>query len=150
MVDTFPEVKGVMFKLRVMILGGYYDSPFGEPLLSKVLGFNGWDHRGSVEGVRLSMNGALSFLIFKYLNGTYPNSGFGEVGPHGDLLPSAHVRIPVPGESGLELLELLRSEVSSLPSLPLGALAVLSSHPRAAFLALVHLLRLYAHAFHPT
>jgi len=48
---------------------------------------------------------------------SYPDPRLGEVGPHRDLLPGAHVRVAVPLESGLELLELLAGEVSPLPSL---------------------------------
>lgn len=32
---------------------------------------------------------------------SYPHSGFGQVGPHGDLLPGAHVRVAIPLEGGL-------------------------------------------------
>ena len=35
---------------------------------------------------------------------TYPDPGLGEVGPHGDLLPGGHVRVPVPREQRLQLL----------------------------------------------
>ena len=38
---------------------------------------------------------------------THPASGLREVGPHGDLLPGGHVRVSVPCEEGLQLLELL-------------------------------------------
>lgn len=48
---------------------------------------------------------------------SYPHSGLGQVGPHGDLLPGAHVRVAVPLEGGLQLLELLAGEVSPLPAL---------------------------------
>lgn len=48
---------------------------------------------------------------------SYPHSGLGQVGPHGDLLPGAHVRVAVPLEGGLQLLELLAGEVSPLPPL---------------------------------
>lgn len=48
---------------------------------------------------------------------SYPDSGLGEVGPHRDLLPGAHVRVSVPLESGFQLLQLLAGEVSPLPSL---------------------------------
>lgn len=44
----------------------------------------------------------------------YPDSGLSEVGPHGYLLSGAHVRVPVPLKGGLELLQLLAREVSSL------------------------------------
>lgn len=47
----------------------------------------------------------------------YPDSGLGEVGPHGDLLPHAHVRVAVPLESGFQLLQLLAGEVGPLPPL---------------------------------
>ena len=50
---------------------------------------------------------------------THPDSGLGDVGPHGDLLPGAHVRVPVPREERLQLLQLLRGEVRPLPPLPL-------------------------------
>lgn len=48
---------------------------------------------------------------------SYPHSGLGQVGPHSDLLPGAHVRVAVPLEGGLQLLELLAGEVSPLPPL---------------------------------
>lgn len=51
--------------------------------------------------------------------GTHPDPGLCEVGPHGDLLPRAHVRVAIPLESGLELLQLLAGEVGPLPPLPL-------------------------------
>lgn len=57
--------------------------------------------------------------------GTHPNSCFCEVGPHGDLLPCAHVRVAVPLKGGLQLLELLAGEVGSLPALLLLQRAVL-------------------------
>lgn len=50
---------------------------------------------------------------------TYPNSRFGQVRPHRDLLARRHVRVPVPREGRLELLELLAGEVRPLPPLPL-------------------------------
>lgn len=55
---------------------------------------------------------------------THPDSGFGEIRPHGYLLSGAHVRVPVPGERGLEFLELLRSEMCPLSSLSLRVLVV--------------------------
>lgn len=48
---------------------------------------------------------------------SYPDSGLGQVCPHGDLLPGAHVRVAVPLESGLQFLQLLAGEVSPLPTL---------------------------------
>ena len=48
---------------------------------------------------------------------SYPNSGLGQVGPHRDFLPGAHVRVTVPLESGFQLLQLLAGEVSPLPPL---------------------------------
>lgn len=48
---------------------------------------------------------------------SYPHSGFGQVGPHGDLLPGAHVRVAVPLKGSLQFLQLLAGEVSPLPSL---------------------------------
>lgn len=50
---------------------------------------------------------------------THPDPGLCEVGPHGDLLPRAHVRVAIPLESGLQLLQLLAGEVGPLPPLPL-------------------------------
>ena len=50
---------------------------------------------------------------------THPDSGLGDVGPHGDLLPGAHVGVSVPREERLQLLQLLRGEVRPLPPLPL-------------------------------
>ena len=55
----------------------------------------------------------------------YPDPGLGEVGPHGDLLPGAHVRVAVPLEGGLQLLQLLAGEVGPLPPLLLLQGAVL-------------------------
>lgn len=51
--------------------------------------------------------------------GTHPDPGLCEVGPHGDLLPRAHVRVAIPLESGLQLLQLLAGEVGPLSPLPL-------------------------------
>lgn len=69
---------------------------------------------------------------------SYPNSGLRQVGPDGDLLPGAHVRVAVPLEGGLQLLQLLAGEVSPLPPLLLllrvvGA-AVIAAVLRAALL----------------
>ena len=50
---------------------------------------------------------------------SYPDSGLGEVGPHGDLLPGWHVWVSVASKQRLQLLELLGGEVSSLSSLSL-------------------------------
>ena len=57
--------------------------------------------------------------------GTYPDSRFREACPHRDLLPDAHIGVPVPGEEGFELLQLLGCEVGSLPSLTLLVFPVL-------------------------
>lgn len=51
--------------------------------------------------------------------GTHPDPGLCEVGPHGYLLPRAHVRVAVALESGLQFLQLLAGEVGPLPPLPL-------------------------------
>lgn len=48
---------------------------------------------------------------------SHPDARLGQVGPHGDLLAGAHVRVAVPLESGLQLLQLLAGEVSPLPPL---------------------------------
>ena len=64
----------------------------------------------------------VSWLV--WLLATHPDPGLGEVGPHGDLLPGAHVGVPVPREQRLQLLQLLRGEVGPLAPLPL-LLAVL-------------------------
>ena len=50
---------------------------------------------------------------------THPDSGLGDVGPHGDLLAGAHVGVAVAREERLQLLQLLRGEVRALPPLPL-------------------------------
>lgn len=50
---------------------------------------------------------------------SYPDSRLREIGPDGDLLARAHVRVTVPLECGLELLQLLAREVRPLPPLPL-------------------------------
>lgn len=71
--------------------------------------------------------------------GTHPDSGFGQVGPHGDLLPGAHVGVPVPREGRLQLLQLLAGEVRPLPSLPLRLLVVLAVVAVARFHAGHHL-----------
>lgn len=57
--------------------------------------------------------------------GTHPNPCLCEVGPHGNLLPCAHVGVAVPLKGGLQLLELLAGEVGSLPALLLLQRAVL-------------------------
>ena len=57
--------------------------------------------------------------------GTYPDSRFREACPHRDLLPDAHIGVPVPGEEGFELLQLLGCEVGPLPSLTLLVFPVL-------------------------
>lgn len=48
---------------------------------------------------------------------TYPDSGLGQVCPHGYFFSGAHVRVPVPLESGLQLLQLLAGKMSPLPPL---------------------------------
>ena len=63
-------------------------------------------------------------MVREWSNIIYPDSRFGEVRPHRNLLPDAHVRISVPGEEGLELLQLLRREVRPLSSLPFLVLSV--------------------------
>jgi len=63
---------------------------------------------------------------------TDPDSGLGQVGPGGDLLSGRHVRVPVALERGLELLQLLTGEVSSLSSLPLCLLVTRLYHAAAA------------------
>ena len=45
----------------------------------------------------------------------HPHSCLREVCPHCDLLPRAHVRVAIPLEGGLELLQLLAREVRPLP-----------------------------------
>lgn len=50
---------------------------------------------------------------------THPDSGLCEVGPHGYLLPGAHVRVTIALEGGLQFLQLLAGEMSPLPPLPL-------------------------------
>ena len=57
--------------------------------------------------------------------GTHSNPCLCEVGPHGDLLPCAHVGVAVPLKGGLQLLELLAGEVGPLPALLLLQRAVL-------------------------
>ena len=52
----------------------------------------------------------------------YPDSWFGEVCPHGNLFASAHVRIAIASKSSLQLLQLLRGEVSPLTSLTFACL----------------------------
>lgn len=57
-------------------------------------------------------------IVFVYtLGNSYPDPGLCEIGPHGYLLPCAHVRIAIPLESGLQFLQLLAGEVSPLPPL---------------------------------
>lgn len=55
----------------------------------------------------------------------YPDSGLGEIGPHGDLLAGGHVRISIAAERVLQLLQLLGGEVRALSPLPLVLLIVL-------------------------
>ena len=66
---------------------------------------------------------------------THPDSGLGEVGPHANLLPGAHVGVAVPREQRLQILQLLRGEVCPLAPLPL-LLAVLV---QAVIVAVAHL-----------
>lgn len=47
----------------------------------------------------------------------HPHARLGEVGPHSDLFPHAHVGVAVPLERGLQLLQLLACEVCALPPL---------------------------------
>ena len=47
----------------------------------------------------------------------HPHARLREGGPHGDLLPHAHVGVAVPLEGGLQLLQLLAREVCALPPL---------------------------------
>ena len=56
---------------------------------------------------------------------SYPDACLRQVGPDGDLLPGAHVRVAVSLESGFQLLELLAGEVRPLPPLLLLERAVL-------------------------
>ncbi|TNN70806.1 hypothetical protein EYF80_018940 [Liparis tanakae] len=42
---------------------------------------------------------------------THPDAGLCEVGPHGYLLPRAHVRVAIPLESGLQFLQLLAEDI---------------------------------------
>ena len=53
---------------------------------------------------------------------TYPDSRFRDVRPDCDLFSGAEIRIPVPGEHGLEFLQLLRREMGSLSSLSFTAI----------------------------
>lgn len=69
-------------------------------------------------------SGSAVLCAVSWLLATHPDPGLGEVGPHGDLLPGAHVGVPVPREQRLQLLQLLRGEVGPLAPLPL-LLAVL-------------------------
>lgn len=57
--------------------------------------------------------------------GSYPHAGLSEVGPHGDLFARAHVRVAIPLEGGLQLLQLLAGEVRALSPLFLLQRAVL-------------------------
>lgn len=56
---------------------------------------------------------------------THPNSGLRQIGPHGYLLAGRHIRVPVPAERVLQLLQLLGRKVRSLSPLPLVLLVVL-------------------------
>jgi hypothetical protein len=47
------------------------------------------------------------------MNCTYSDSRLRQVGPHGDLLADAHVRIPVAREEGLQLLKTGAQSVSA-------------------------------------
>lgn len=60
----------------------------------------------------------------------YPHAGLSEVGPHGNLFARAHVGVAIPLEGGLQLLQLLASEVRTLPPLLLLQRAVLGGAPR--------------------
>ena len=58
---------------------------------------------------------------------THPDPCLSEVGPHCNLLSGAHVRVAIPLEGSLQLLELLAGEVSPLPPLLLLQRTVLSA-----------------------
>lgn len=75
--------------------------------------------RMGLGGVRVTGLGAL-----------YPHAGLGEVGPHGDLFARTHVRVAVPLEGRLQLLQLLAGEVRSLPPLLLLQRAVFRGSSR--------------------
>lgn len=58
---------------------------------------------------------------------THPDPSLGEVGPYCNLLSGAHVRVAVPLKGGLQFLQLLASEVCSLPPLLLLQRAILGA-----------------------
>jgi hypothetical protein len=49
-----------------------------------------------IRTIPFESSGKISFIIY-----THPDSGLGEIRPHGYLFSSAHVRIPVSSERGL-------------------------------------------------
>lgn len=76
---------------------------------------------------------------------TYPDSSLRQVGPHGNFLSGAHVRVPVPGERRFQLLQLLRSEVRPLPSLTFVGFAVF-----LVFVGAVAVVGVHAFGFNPS
>lgn len=64
------------------------------------------------------------------LGRSYPHTGLGEVGPHGNLFARTHVGVAVPLEGGLQLLQLLAGEVSALSPLLLLQRAVFGGATR--------------------
>lgn len=49
---------------------------------------------------------------------TYPHACFRQIGPHRNLFAGAHVRVAVPRERRLQLLQLLAGEMRPLSTLP--------------------------------
>lgn len=89
----------------------------------------GWGRQGRTTGCRflrcsLSSPGGEEQGGAAALGAPYPHSGLGEVGPHSDLFARAHVRVAVPLEGSLQLLQLLAGEVCALPTLLLLQRAV--------------------------
>lgn len=69
-------------------------------------------------------------IVFVKFRLTYPDSRFCEARPHSKLFSDSHVRISISREHFLKLLELIRSEVSPLPSLFSFLLQPIAIHGR--------------------
>lgn len=78
-----------------------------------------WRDRDKVcaQGLRQRWPAALGAGRLRRARCAHPHARLGEVGPHSDLLPHAHVGVAVPLERGLQLLQLLACEVRALPPL---------------------------------
>ena len=74
----------------------------------------------------------MSWILWLHSKVTHPDSGLGEVGPGWDLLSGRHVRVAVPLEGRLELLQLLGREVRALTALSPPPCTTAASSPGPA------------------